>query len=286
MAVQEELAEALEEEDGLEYEDENEVIYHDQDNVEDELQPEVVHHYEESTEQDEQQKNSHAHFSTPDRHSSHAQPREHISVSVPSSVSKQLHFHPDTEQTEGAEHAQPEENTPEDEPPVEGMDDSFAWESMDNKTPKKSTKLLSQIRNFNNTNISGAGKASVSKEGGESSGGASTSNIDAGGGDNSTDNAHSTSDGDINGTNTTGNTFTIEDTGRHTTSPARITSTNNTSSTSKAANSSTTTTTTHPASTVPGKNTSGSAGGSAGSGSAMKQKPLPKETTARYVHSI
>eukprot|EP01032_Pedospumella_encystans_P011416 gene11416-13270_t len=152
MAIQEELEEE-QAADELEYEDENdeEVVHHDRE-VDEEFVPEVVHHsYDDELPSPisnaRKDYSASAADNIPSNISSPARPSSLYSdaASAPSSTTKHLHF----EQTDQSFE---EENTPEADEEGEmaesqPLEDSFAWETMDDKTPKKSTKLSPQIRN-------------------------------------------------------------------------------------------------------------------------------------------
>ena len=151
MAIQEELEEE-QAVDELEYEDENdeEVVHHARE-AEEDVVPEVAHH----TYDDELPSpisNARKNYSAsaadniPDLISSPARPSSiyRDAASAPSSTTKHLHFK-ETDQSfekENTVEVDEEGEMTESQP----LEDSFAWETMDDKTPKKSTKLSSQIR--------------------------------------------------------------------------------------------------------------------------------------------
>eukprot|EP01032_Pedospumella_encystans_P011417 gene11417-13271_t len=152
MAIQEELEEE-QAVDELEYEDENdeEVVHHARE-VEEEFVPEVVHHiYEDELPSPvsyaRKDYSASALDNIPSNISSPARPNSiyRDAASAPSSTTKHLHFAETDQSFEGENTAEPDEEgeITESQP----LEDSFAWETMDDKTPKKSTKLSSQIRN-------------------------------------------------------------------------------------------------------------------------------------------
>ena len=151
MAIQEELEEE-QAVDELEYEDENdeEVVHHARE-AEEDVVPEVAHHtYDDELPSPISNARKNYSASAADNISSNvSSPARPSSLyrdasSAPSSTSKHLHF-AETDQSfeeENTVEVDEEGEMTESQP----LEDSFAWETMDDKTPKKSTKLSSQIR--------------------------------------------------------------------------------------------------------------------------------------------